>query len=93
MAKTSTPQKKESTPRSIVENLESSFRIIALGGVTSCNNQIININQEIEECITEGVNKERQVYTGCDKAKREQEGAEVLVPSSRRLFEPLNSLV
>ena len=50
-----------------------------MGGVTTCNNQIVNINQEIDEHITVGVNKEGQVSTGCDKAEPEQEGAEPLV--------------
>ena len=64
-----------------------------MGGVTVYNNQIVNINQEIDERITTGVNKEGQVYKGCNKAEPEQEGAECLVPSSRSLFEPINSLV
>ena len=51
MAKTSMPQKKDSTPRSFVENLEDN--IVDKGGVTACNNQIVNINQEIDERITE----------------------------------------
>ena len=55
--------------------------IVDKGGVTTCNNQIVNINQEIDECITEGVNKGRRVCTGCDKAEPEQEGTERLVPT------------
>ena len=71
----------------------SSDNIVDKGGVTACNNQIVNINQEIDELITTRVNKEGRVCMGCDKAEPEQEGAECLVPSSRSLFEPTNSLV
>ena len=61
--------------------------------MTTYNNQIININQEIEECITAGVNKEGRVRMGYDKVEREQEGAELLILGSRSLFKPINRLV
>ena len=67
--------------------------IVDKGGVTACNNQIVNINQEIDERITAGVNKEGRIYKGCDKAKLEQEGAERVIPSPWSLFDPINSLV
>ena len=67
--------------------------IVKKGEVTACNNQIININQEIDECITTRVDKKGRVRTRGDKVEKEQEGAELLVPSSGRLFEPINSLV
>ena len=70
-----------------------SDNIVNKGGVNACNNYIVNINQEIDERITAGVNKEGQVCTGCDKAEPEQEGEERLIPSSRSLFEHVNSLV
>ena len=91
MAKTSTPQKTESTPRSFVDNLESN--IVDKGGVTTCNNQNTNINHEIDECITSGINTKGQVCTGCNKFELEQEGANHLVPSSQSLFEPIYNLV
>ena len=63
------------------------------GGVIACNNQAIDINQEMDEHSTVRVNKEGRVHTGGDKAEREQEGVELLVPSLRSQFEPINSLV
>ena len=63
------------------------------GGVTTSNNQIININQEIEERITEGVNKEGRVSMRCDKVERKKKGVELLVPIMQSLFETINSLV
>ena len=70
-----------------------SDNIIDKGGVTTCNNQIVNINQKIDELITTRVNKEGRVYTRCDKAEPEHEGAECLVPSLRSLFKPTNILM
>ena len=40
-------------------------------GVTTCNNQIINIDQEVDECNATGIDKERRVCMGCNKAERE----------------------
>ena len=77
-----------------MENLESSCQIIVSTseGVT-CNNQIININQEVDKSGVTGIDKERRVCIGCNKAEREQGSMELLVPSSGSLFEPINSLV
>ena len=53
-----------------MENLESRVpdNIVDKVGVTTCNNQIVNINQEIDGLIIVRVNKEGRVLTGCDKA-------------------------
>ena len=74
MTRTSTSQKKDNDPRSLVENLESSCRIMVSTKEGPLPVMIIaNINKEIDESITTRVDKEGCIGTGCHNVERSQE--------------------